>query len=208
MFVLNANVFYLFFQIKNNPDNFHLCNVWFIITKLPILGLKRKCEEIFLMRCILLAAIFLGRVMVPSPKIVVNNSRTLEKLRCKGEPQRFRGQLDPSVQTNRQLLIYKGFHPTLFTFLEQQIMTNTKLRHTIQMTNDRPAYILPLVNYNVYLPIIGHLCCMTSIIIRHYMLLPFFGIVSLLFGWHRPCFFSLSSILVFKENEEFLNWKI
>ena len=24
------------------------------------------------------------------------------------------------------------------------------------MTNDRPVYILPLVNYNVYWPIIGH----------------------------------------------------
>ena len=29
------------------------------------------------------------------------------------------------------------------------------------MTNDRPVYSLPLVNYNVYWPIIGHLYCMT-----------------------------------------------
>ncbi len=30
------------------------------------------------------------------------------------------------------------------------------------MTNDRPVYNLPLANYNVYWPIIGHLYCMTS----------------------------------------------
>ena len=42
------------------------------------------------------------------------------------------------------------------------------------MTNDRPVYILPLVNNNAYLPIIGHLNCMTSFFIRHYKLLKFF----------------------------------
>ena len=42
-----------------------------------------------------------------------------------------------------------------------------KLRHTIQMTNDRPVYILPLFNYNAYWPIIGHLYCMKSFFIRH-----------------------------------------
>ena len=42
------------------------------------------------------------------------------------------------------------------------MQNNKKWRHTIQITNDRQVYILPLVNYNVYLPIIGHLYCMTS----------------------------------------------
>ena len=40
---------------------------------------------------------------------------------------------------------------------KQLIVPNKKLRHTIQMTNNRPVYILPLVNYNVYWLIIGHL---------------------------------------------------
>ena len=40
------------------------------------------------------------------------------------------------------------------------------------MTYHRPVHILPLVNYNVYWPIIGHLHCMTSFFIRHYKLLP------------------------------------
>ena len=41
------------------------------------------------------------------------------------------------------------------------------------MTNDRPVYILPLVNCNVYWPIIGHLFCMTSFFIGHYTLFQF-----------------------------------
>ena len=45
---------------------------------------------------------------------------------------------------------------------KQLIVPNKKCRHAIQMTNDRPVYILPLINYNVYWPIIGHLNCMTS----------------------------------------------
>ncbi len=44
-----------------------------------------------------------------------------------------------------------------------------KLWHTIQMTNDRPLYILPLVN--VYWPIIGHLYCKTSFFYRDSKLL-------------------------------------
>ena len=34
------------------------------------------------------------------------------------------------------------------------------------MTNDRPAYILPLVNINIYWPIIGHLYCMMSFLLQ------------------------------------------
>ena len=33
------------------------------------------------------------------------------------------------------------------------------------MTNDRPVYILPLVNYNTFWPIIDHLYCMTSFLL-------------------------------------------
>ena len=39
------------------------------------------------------------------------------------------------------------------------------------MTNDKSVYNLPLVNYNIYWPIIGHLYCMTSYFIGHYMLI-------------------------------------
>ena len=39
------------------------------------------------------------------------------------------------------------------------------------MTNNRPIYILPWVNYNVYWPIIGHFYCMSSFFIRLYKLL-------------------------------------
>ena len=39
------------------------------------------------------------------------------------------------------------------------------------MTNDKPVFILPLVNVNDYWPIIGHLYCMTSFFIRQYKLL-------------------------------------
>ena len=35
----------------------------------------------------------------------------------------------------------------------------------IQITNERPEYILPLVNCNVYWPLIGHLHCLTSFFI-------------------------------------------
>ena len=39
------------------------------------------------------------------------------------------------------------------------------------MTNDWPVFILPLVNYIVYWPIIGNLYFMTSFLIRPYKLL-------------------------------------
>ena len=48
-----------------------------------------------------------------------------------------------------------------------------KCHLTIQITNNRPVYILPLVNYNVYWPFIGYLYCMMSFY-RHYKLLFLF----------------------------------
>ena len=39
------------------------------------------------------------------------------------------------------------------------------------MTNDRPVYILPLINHNAYWLIIGYLYCMTLFFISHYKLL-------------------------------------
>ena len=49
---------------------------------------------------------------------------------------------------------------------KQLIVPNKKLRHKIQMTNDRPVYILPLINYNVYWPFIGHLYSIMSLALR------------------------------------------
>ena len=51
-------------------------------------------------------SISFGRVVVLSPKIIINLPRTYEKLLCKGEPYRFSGQLDPSVQTDSQRFCY------------------------------------------------------------------------------------------------------
>ena len=56
------------------------------------------------------------------------------------------------------------------------------------MTNDRPVYILSLVNIKVYWPIIGHLYCMTSLFIRHCKLLQY---TYPMFDGHKkykPCF--------------------
>ena len=39
------------------------------------------------------------------------------------------------------------------------------------MTSNNVQYNLPLVNHNIYWPIIGYLHCMTSFFIRHYKLL-------------------------------------
>ena len=48
----------------------------------------------------------LWRVVVPSPKIVINLPRTYEKLHCKGEPYRFGGQRDLLALTDRHPLLY------------------------------------------------------------------------------------------------------
>ena len=55
---------------------------------------------------------------------------------------------------------------------KQPIVSNKKLRHTIQMTNARSVVIFLLVNYNVYWPIIGHLYSMKSFFIRYSKILP------------------------------------
>ena len=54
-----------------------------------------------------LGTISFRRMVVHSPKIVINLSWTYEKLPCKGEPYRFSGYQDPLVQTNILLLYYK-----------------------------------------------------------------------------------------------------
>ena len=60
-------------------------------------------------------AIFHGRVVVPSPNIVINLLWTYGKLYCKGEPDRFSGQRVPLVKTYRQtqilLLYFKDYDP-------------------------------------------------------------------------------------------------
>ena len=45
--------------------------------------------------------------------------------------------------------------------------------HSRFNNNNNPVYDLPLANYNVYWPIIGHLYCMASFFIRHYTLFLF-----------------------------------
>ena len=35
------------------------------------------------------------------------------------------------------------------------------MKFKFSLNTDRPVYILPLVIYNLYWPIIGHLCCIT-----------------------------------------------
>ena len=50
-----------------------------------------------------LGAIYLGRIVVPSPKIVKNISRTYEKVHCTMSIQ----QLDHSAQTDILLLLFK-----------------------------------------------------------------------------------------------------
>ena len=60
-------------------------------------------------------AILLERVVLPSPKIVINLPRTYAKLPCKEEPYRLSGQRDPLVQTERQ--IDRQTHSVPVTFL-------------------------------------------------------------------------------------------
>ena len=58
------------------------------------------------------------------------------------------------------LLIY--FRISFFLW-KQQLVSNKKWRHTIQITNDRQVYILLLVNYNC--AIISNLYCMMSFLL-------------------------------------------
>ena len=52
--------------------------------------------------CEILTEIYFGRVVVPSPKIVMNLPRTYQALHCKGEPYQFSGQRDPQGQTKHR----------------------------------------------------------------------------------------------------------
>ena len=77
--------------------------------------------------------ISLGRVVVPSRKIVKNLPGTYEKLPCKGKSYRFSSYRDPSVQTNTQtntqtdilLLQYKDTSGYVFNILFYCIQRNT-----------------------------------------------------------------------------------
>ena len=53
-----------------------------------------------------LVAISLERKVIPTSKTVINLPRTYEKLQCKGEPFRFSGYRNPSVQTDRHISCY------------------------------------------------------------------------------------------------------
>ena len=73
--------------------------------------LKLKCNVV-----IFFYGIFpLGRrVLVPCPIIIINLSKTYEKLHRKAESYRFSGQRDPSVQTNTDpITLLQGFELTI-----------------------------------------------------------------------------------------------
>ena len=63
-----------------------------------LLSSLRKSENILKFCKNLIFVISLGRVVVPSHKMLINLPGTYEK----GEPDRFSGKRDPSVQTDRQ----------------------------------------------------------------------------------------------------------
>ena len=67
-----------------------------------------------------------------------------------------------------QKTVYTNYNLYVSLNEKQIIVLNKKCHLTIQITNDRPVYVLPLVNYNVQWPFIGYLYCMTSLFIRHY----------------------------------------
>ena len=70
-----------------------------------------------------------------------------------------------------QKTVYTNYNLYVSLNEKQIIVLNKKCHLTIQITNDRPVHVLPLVNYNVQWPFIGYLYCMTSLFIRHYKLL-------------------------------------
>ena len=77
-----------------------------------ILGLKRKSQTIFVGEGnFFLGAISLGKVVVPSSKIVSNLA---EKLHCKGEPYRFSGLKNLAVHTDTQTIRHTCRHPGAF----------------------------------------------------------------------------------------------
>ena len=106
-------------RVEFNPRTF---NFNFFLKRIKFLfffgqGVTPPCPRFLFQFLILviffLGAISLGRVLVLSPKIVINLSGTYEKLPSKGEPDWFSGQQDPLLQTNRQtnirLLYYKDY---------------------------------------------------------------------------------------------------
>ena len=56
-----------------------------------ILFTKRNINVAHILNYFFHEAIYLGKVVVPFPKIVINFPRTYEELPCKGEPHRFSG---------------------------------------------------------------------------------------------------------------------
>ncbi len=52
-----------------------------------------------------------------------------------------------------------------FYFQKQLRVPNKNWSHTIQMINDKPVYILQLVNCNAYWPVIGNFYCMPSFLL-------------------------------------------
>ena len=56
--------------------------------------------------------IYLGRLVVPTPKIVINLSWTYEKLHCNRKPYRFSCKQDPSLHTDTETSSY--FYITYF----------------------------------------------------------------------------------------------
>ena len=78
-----------------------------------ILVSKRKSEKKIWV--IFLGEISLRRVVIPSPKIVVNLSRTGKKLHCKGEPYRISGYPSFAIDVIKRELL-NLLQPNWFSF--------------------------------------------------------------------------------------------
>ena len=65
------------------------------------LPLPLHIQFIFIEKKKFLGAISLWRMVVPSPKIVINLTLTYKMLHCKGETHRLNGGRDPSLQTEK-----------------------------------------------------------------------------------------------------------
>ena len=78
-----------------------------------LLSSLRKSENILKFCKNLIFVISLGRVVVPSHKMLINLPGTYEK----GEPDRFSGKRDPSVQTDRQIDILLLYYKEISVYL-------------------------------------------------------------------------------------------
>ena len=68
-----------------------------------------------------------GSVEIPSPKIVKYLPKTYKKLYCKGEPNRFSGQRDPSRHTKKLTILYTiGFTLVIFC-IEKLLVPRIKI---------------------------------------------------------------------------------